>query len=176
MLSISSCHLFLHHHLGLQLHNGVNLSFTARTSVTWSLACRAHFFSFFWDVINLFTQTEIASISASVGFAIKPHISKTWYHALMEIDSLWKNPGIGLNQTSSQWKQKCMKRTVSLWVAGPVSVIGYIKNDLKKCIIQKGSMAKDVATDPRSTVWILLWNQWALLIIIHCIALGRHVF
>ena len=34
MLSIFSFHLFLHHLLGLELHSGVNLSYTAGTSVT----------------------------------------------------------------------------------------------------------------------------------------------
>ena len=34
LLFISSCHLFLHHHLGLKPHNGVNLSYRLGTSVT----------------------------------------------------------------------------------------------------------------------------------------------
>ena len=71
--------------LGLELHNSVNLSYTAGTSVTWSLACRAHFFRF-WDVINLFTQREIASISALVVTSeIRPHILKIWSRAFVEV-------------------------------------------------------------------------------------------
>ena len=34
LLSISSCDFFLHHLLGLELHNSVDLSYTEGTSVT----------------------------------------------------------------------------------------------------------------------------------------------
>ena len=71
MLTISSCHLFLHHLLGLEHHNCVNLLLCVGCGgncVTWSFACRAHFFRLLVVVNNPFTQREIASISAWIGF------------------------------------------------------------------------------------------------------------
>ena len=59
LLSISSCHIFLHHLLGLELHNSVNLSYTMGTSVPWILACRAHLFRFRWILSLRFKDRSI---------------------------------------------------------------------------------------------------------------------
>ena len=62
-----------------------------------------------------------ASIFVLVGFAIQPHISKTWSRAFMEgfvtsqrMNSAQKNPGIDMSQMTSSIEQKFPKRTLSL--------------------------------------------------------------
>ena len=106
--------------LGLVLHNGVNLSYAAGTSVTWRPCLRDQFI----QMLLLSLREKDTSISACRGSVIwswDAAFFKDSMSSIMRINCAWKNPGACICgvRTRVPWNENLRSARSPTELAGP---------------------------------------------------------